>query len=148
MPRASKKETSTARDRKKPLPPNAGKGRPKGVPNKLTADVKAMILEALSNAGGAEYLTVQAALNPSAFLTLVGKVLPMTVAGDINEPLVIKVVRFAADDIEQQPAQPIIIDEQAGRLRIDDAPDKALSDAQRQALIANPGTWISQSYKA
>lgn len=109
MARASKKETLTAK-KPKPLPPNAGKGRPKGVPNKLTADVKAMILEALENAGGAEYLTAQAALNPSAFMTLVGKVLPMTVAGDINEPLVIKVVRFAPDDIEPLPAQPTIID--------------------------------------
>lgn len=26
--------------------------------------------------------------------------------------------------------------------------DKALSDAQRQALIANPGSWISQGLKA
>jgi hypothetical protein len=37
-------------------PPNAGKGRVKGVPNKITADVKAMVLEALSKAGGAGYL--------------------------------------------------------------------------------------------
>jgi len=35
---------------------NAGKGRPKGVPNKVTADVKAMILTALDKAGGAKYL--------------------------------------------------------------------------------------------
>ena len=34
----------------------AGPGRPKGVPNKLTGDVKAMILEALDRAGGASYL--------------------------------------------------------------------------------------------
>lgn len=40
----------------KRTPPNAGKGRPKGVPNKFTADVKAMILAALDKAGGAEYL--------------------------------------------------------------------------------------------
>ncbi|HEX7129119.1 MAG TPA: hypothetical protein VF217_03505 [Rhodanobacteraceae bacterium] len=33
-----------------------GPGRPKGVPNKITADVKAMILAALDKAGGAEYL--------------------------------------------------------------------------------------------
>lgn len=33
-----------------------GPGRPKGVPNKLTSDVKAMILAALDKAGGAEYL--------------------------------------------------------------------------------------------
>lgn len=68
-------------------PPNAGKGRVKGVPNKLTADVKAMILQALGEAGGAKYLLTQAQTNPNAFLTLVGKVLPMTVAGDPTNPL-------------------------------------------------------------
>lgn len=63
----------------------AGKGQPKtggrtkGTPNKLTADVKAMVLEALDQAGGVSYLLTQAQSNPSAFLTLVGKVLPMTV---------------------------------------------------------------------
>lgn len=71
----------------------AGKGRPKtggrtkGTPNKLTADVKAMVLEALDKAGGVGYLLTQAQSNPNAFLTLVGKVLPMTVAGDPNAPL-------------------------------------------------------------
>lgn len=33
-----------------------GPGRPKGSQNKVTADVKAMILIALSKAGGADYL--------------------------------------------------------------------------------------------
>lgn len=68
-------------------PPNAGKGRVKGVPNKITADVKAMVLEALGKAGGADYLLKQSESNPTAFLTLVGKVLPMTVAGDPASPL-------------------------------------------------------------
>ena len=40
-----------------------------------------MILGALNNKGGVEYLERQADANPTAFLTLVGKVLPMTVAG-------------------------------------------------------------------
>lgn len=62
-------------------PPNAGKGRPKGVPNKTTAALKDMILGALDNKGGVAYLEKQADENPTAFLTLVGKVLPMTVAG-------------------------------------------------------------------
>lgn len=31
-------------------------GRTKGTPNKLTSDVKAMILEALDKAGGVNYL--------------------------------------------------------------------------------------------
>lgn len=60
-----------------------GKGRPKGVPNKITSDLKAMILGALSNAhpeGGEAYLIQQANANPVAFLSLVGKVLPLTVS--------------------------------------------------------------------
>ena len=58
-----------------------GPGRPKGSINKVTADVKAMILQALDGAGGAVYLQRQADENPSAFLTLVGKVLPTQVTG-------------------------------------------------------------------
>lgn len=64
-------------------PPNAGKGRKKGVPNKATKELKDMILGALDNAGGIQYLE-RCANDPktaSAFLTLVGKVLPMTVQG-------------------------------------------------------------------
>lgn len=65
-------------------PPNAGKGRKKGVPNKVTGEVKAMILEALDGAGGVAYL-IERAQDPrtaSAFLTLVGKVLPLQVTGE------------------------------------------------------------------
>lgn len=68
-------------------PPAQGRGRPKGAKNKIGADVKAMILEALDKAGGASYLLTQAQSNPNAFLALVGKVLPMTVAGDPENPL-------------------------------------------------------------
>lgn len=62
-------------------------GRKKGTPNKLTGDLKDMILTALANKGGIRYLEKQADANPNAFLTLVGKVLPMTVAGDPDAPL-------------------------------------------------------------
>lgn len=62
-------------------------GRQKGVPNKLSGDVKAMILAALDEAGGMAYLVEQAANNPNAFMTLLGKVLPMTVGGDPNNPI-------------------------------------------------------------
>jgi hypothetical protein len=61
---------------------NAGKGRPKGVPNKITAALKEMILGALDEKGGVDYLVEQADKNPAAFLTLLGKVLPMQVTGD------------------------------------------------------------------
>ena len=46
-----------------------------------------MILGALDDAGGQAYLMQQAEENPTAFLTLLGKVLPMTVAGDSDNPL-------------------------------------------------------------
>lgn len=74
----------------KKLPPNAGKGRQKGVPNKMTAEVKQMILDALEGAGGVNYLIKQAGEKPVAFLALVGKVLPLQVngAGENGEHLV------------------------------------------------------------
>lgn len=55
----------------------AGPGRPKGVPNKTTTAIKDMIVQALNNAGGVNYLTLQATDNPVAFMGLVGKVIPL-----------------------------------------------------------------------
>lgn len=60
---------------------NAGKGRRKGVPNKITAGVREMILGALDDAGGQNYLVQQAHQNPAAFMTLLGKVLPKEFTG-------------------------------------------------------------------
>lgn len=60
-----------------------GPGRPKGQVNKSTAAIKDMILSALDGAGGVDYL-IDRANDPktaSAFLGLVGKVLPMQVTG-------------------------------------------------------------------
>lgn len=54
-------------------------GRVKGTPNKDNAAIKAMIEQALTKAGGVDYLTRQADENPTAFMGLVGKVLPMQV---------------------------------------------------------------------
>jgi hypothetical protein len=72
---------------------NAGKGRPKGSPNKTTAILKDAILLAAQRAGGdgedgiANYLEIQARENPGPFMALLGKVLPMTVSGDPNAPV-------------------------------------------------------------
>jgi len=61
----------------------AGPGRPKGLSNKMPLLLKAMILKALDNAGGVQYLEARAndPRTASAFMALVGKVLPMTVEG-------------------------------------------------------------------
>lgn len=72
---------------RKPGGPKTG-GRRKGTSNKLSGDVKAMVLAALDETGGVTYLVEQSKANPTAFMTLVGKVLPMTVAGDPNNPLI------------------------------------------------------------
>jgi hypothetical protein len=62
-------------------------GRRKGTPNKLNADIKAMILGALAAKGGQKYLEKHADENPTAFLTLVGKILPLQVTGKDGGPI-------------------------------------------------------------
>ena len=76
----SKKQASTA----KRLPPNAGKGRKKGVPNKITASVKEMILAALDAVGGQRYLEDQAKQNPQAFMSLLGRIIPSEINGQVR----------------------------------------------------------------
>ena len=66
---------------------NRGKGRKKGVPNKIPTAIKEMVIAALDKAGGVEYLKAQAATNPTAFLTLVGKVLPLQITGPNDGPI-------------------------------------------------------------
>lgn len=79
-------------------PPNAGKGRKKGVPNKTTAAVKDMILQALANKGGVKYLETQADKNPTAFLTLVGKVLPLDVNANLTGQIGMPPITLGCDD--------------------------------------------------
>jgi hypothetical protein len=77
--------------------PNQGKRGP----NKTTVAIKEMVTQALEEAGGVEYL-VQRALDPrtaSAFLTLVGKTLPLQVNGagpngaHVFQKIVVEVVK-------------------------------------------------------
>lgn len=77
-------------------PPAAGKGRPKGAVNKTTALLKDAILQAATQAGDgdlAAYLEKQALANPGPFMSLLGKVLPMQIGGDPDNPIITKVVR-------------------------------------------------------
>lgn len=61
-----------------------GAGRKEGVPNKITGDIRAMIKEALSEAGGTKYLLAQAHDNPVAFMGLIGKIIPKEVEAHIS----------------------------------------------------------------
>jgi len=78
-------------------------GSRKGIPNKVTKELKDMILGALDKAGGEAYLQEQATENPKAFLSLLGRVLPMQVTGDANAPLVVKVMTVTTE-AEQKAA--------------------------------------------
>jgi hypothetical protein len=84
--------------RKGTRPPAAGKGRVAGTPNKITRDVKEMILGALSGVGGQKYLEEQAIANPNAFMVLVGKVLPLQVSGEGGGPMILKLIKFGDGD--------------------------------------------------
>jgi hypothetical protein len=63
-------------------------GRKAGTVNKLTAAVKEMVIQALDELGGVAYLKLQARENPTAFLSLVGKIIPTQISGDPDNPLV------------------------------------------------------------
>lgn len=75
---------------RKPGTPKTG-GRQKGTPNKINALLKDAILQAAEAAGGpggmVGYLTLQAHENPSAFMSLLGKVLPQQVTGEDGGPI-------------------------------------------------------------
>lgn len=65
-------------------------GRPKGVPNKVTTDLRTMVTEALTGVGGVEYLKQQAEENPAAFMALIGKSLPKDVS--VNGGITVTVI--------------------------------------------------------
>lgn len=83
-------------------PPNAGKGRKKGTPNKTTALLKEAILKAaelvgqdgMGKAGLVGYCQSLAVNEPRAFAGLLGKVLPMQVTGEGDGPLQVVIKRF------------------------------------------------------
>lgn len=78
----------------------AGPGRPKGSQNKVTREIKEMVIEALTAAGGVEYLVDKADSHPAAFLSLVGKTLPLQVTGKDGAPIqYAKIVRVIVEPV-------------------------------------------------
>lgn len=72
-------------------PPAAGMGRKKGSANKITTAIKEAIIAAANAAhddGMIGYLTKQAQENPTAFLPLLGKIIPTQIAGDPESPVI------------------------------------------------------------
>ncbi len=67
---------------------NAGKGRPPGAQNKITATVKMMVLGALDKLGGQAWLVKQAKKHPQAFMQMLRQVMPTQVVGDVSHRFV------------------------------------------------------------
>lgn len=85
-------------------------GRQKGTPNKTTALLKDAVMQAAEAAGGEEglvgYLKTQAVLNPGPFMALLGKVLPLQITGDAENPvqMVTRIERAIIDPREDADA--------------------------------------------
>jgi hypothetical protein len=75
----------------KRMPPNAGKGRPKGALNRTTASAKEAIAHAADMLGGADRLVAWAQEDPAnerAFwATIYPKLLPLQVSGEDGGPI-------------------------------------------------------------
>lgn len=80
----------------------SGQGRPKGVPNKLTASVKEAIEAAAQGLGGASRLEAwarEAPENEKAFWTTIyPKLLPLQVTGKDGGPLQVAAVNLMTDE--------------------------------------------------
>ena len=82
-------------------PPNAGKGRVKGVPNKTTASVKEALTLAHEGIGGVPALITWAKQNPTPFYQLWAKMLPadMVHSGEltVNGVVILPATKKATD---------------------------------------------------
>jgi len=72
-------------------------GRKKGTPNKENKELREMILGALKKLGNETWLYEKAQEYPTAFLTLLGKVLPLSVQGSEEDGSLKITVSFPHD---------------------------------------------------
>jgi hypothetical protein len=73
-------------------------GRKKGTPNKTTALIKDMIIEALNESGGVDYLVDVAKDHPTAFCTLLGKVIPLNHTSEDDIFAMPRLIRIVGPD--------------------------------------------------
>jgi hypothetical protein len=80
-----------------------GRGRPKGSPNKVSKEAKEVIAAAAEKLGGLDRIVDWAKEDPqnekAFWATIYPKLLPLTVAGDKDNPLE-TVTRFKLADLE------------------------------------------------
>lgn len=73
------------------------KGREKGVPNKITTDLKMALLGALADKGGArEYFAKHLTRTPRSMLQLLGRLLPTQITGKDGGPISLEMEKVQA----------------------------------------------------
>jgi hypothetical protein len=84
-------------------------GRPKGR-SYTPRDLREMVLGALERVGGEKYLAQRAIDTPGPFLTLLGKVLPTTVANSDGSPIALHLIaaQLVSKHILELQAEPHI----------------------------------------
>lgn len=82
-------------DAAKRIPPNAGKGRPKGSQNKVNAAFKNAVLEVFERNGGTEWMSQWASENETEFFKIAARLIPTEMTGKIEH---IRTVRSVTDD--------------------------------------------------
>ena len=75
-----------------------GPGRPKGTPNKITANMREAFQQAFDGMGGVDALIAWGIENPSSFYPLASKLIPLQVTGKDGEELVLKFIQGAKPD--------------------------------------------------
>ncbi|WP_185973497.1 hypothetical protein [Mesorhizobium sp. WSM4303] len=75
---------------------NAGKGRPKGSVNKTTKAVRELVVDALHDVGGKDWLIQLAKDDPKTFSGLIGRVIPLQVDANVKSTVTTKEQRDAA----------------------------------------------------
>lgn len=93
-------DSTLVSDTGRPKPPNAGKGRQKGVPNKTTVAVKHALNLAFDTIGGAEALAEWARSEPTEFYKLWVKMLPAEtkLTGDPDNPIAVTEIKRVVVD--------------------------------------------------
>lgn len=75
-------------------------GRPAGIPNKLTGEIKESFVKAFHYIQNDERAKLQtwAAENPDKFYPLISKLFPLEVTGAGGAPLSVQIIRFSPDE--------------------------------------------------
>lgn len=76
-------------------------GRKKGTKNKVTRNIKEALLQSFEHIGGFEYLATQAYENPTAYMSLLAKLLPTQLEGSAENPIRLNLSKIDDDVLRQ-----------------------------------------------